>query len=51
VSTRHPSTLYDASLLPPSASTSMNRLVNRGCVNCHQAIHGSNHPGGVHFLR
>ncbi len=55
VSTRHPSTNYDATLLPPpqgaSTSTSMNRLIGRGCLNCHQAIHGSNHPGGVHFLR
>jgi DmsE family decaheme c-type cytochrome len=56
VSTRHPSTNYDASLLPQGAggtstSTSANRLVNRSCINCHQAIHGSNHPGGVHFLR
>jgi DmsE family decaheme c-type cytochrome len=51
VSTRHPSVNYDASLLPPSTSTSGNRLVNRSCINCHQAIHGSNHPGGLHFLR
>jgi DmsE family decaheme c-type cytochrome len=55
VSTRHPSTNYDRTLLPPpdgaSTATSMNRLVNRSCINCHQAIHGSNHPGGIHFLR
>ncbi len=51
ISTRHPSTFYDASILPPSRSTSMNRLVNRGCVNCHQNIHGSNHPSGNYFLR
>ncbi len=53
ISTRHPSTNYDASLLPQngSTSTSMNRLVNRGCVNCHQNIHGSNHPSGNYFLR
>lgn len=25
--------------------------VNRGCVNCHPRIHGSNHPSGVIFMR
>ena len=24
---------------------------NRGCTNCHSAIHGSNHPSGNFFLR
>ncbi len=24
---------------------------NRGCVNCHSNIHGSNHPSGPRFLR
>jgi DmsE family decaheme c-type cytochrome len=24
---------------------------SRSCVNCHAAIHGSNHPSGVVFLR
>jgi len=24
---------------------------NRGCTNCHSAIHGSNHPSGDKFLR
>ena len=50
VSTRHPSTIYDLSLIT-SRSSSENRLVNRGCVNCHQNIHGSNHPSGNFFLR
>jgi hypothetical protein len=45
ISTRHPSTLYDA---PDLAS---NRLFNRSCVNCHSQIHGSNHPSGKFFLR
>ena len=30
---------------PPS------QLAFRSCVNCHNAIHGSNHPGGNRFLR
>jgi DmsE family decaheme c-type cytochrome len=27
------------------------RLMNRGCVNCHAQIHGSNHPAGARFHR
>lgn len=27
------------------------RLMNRGCVNCHAQIHGSNHPSGARFHR
>ena len=27
------------------------QLAFRGCVNCHYAIHGSNHPAGNRFLR
>jgi DmsE family decaheme c-type cytochrome len=50
VSTRHPSTIYDYSYIA-TKSGSENRLVNRGCVNCHQNIHGSNHPSGNFFLR
>lgn len=23
----------------------------RGCVNCHNAVHGSNHPGGIYLIR
>jgi DmsE family decaheme c-type cytochrome len=26
-------------------------LINRGCLNCHPMIHGSNHPSGVLFHR
>lgn len=42
---RHPSTIYDGTQL---ANT---RLYNRGCVNCHSNIHGSNHPSGHTFTR
>jgi len=48
VSTRHPSTVYD---LNTFRTTSGNRLFGRGCVECHQNIHGSNHPSGTFFLR
>jgi DmsE family decaheme c-type cytochrome len=27
------------------------RLLNRGCVNCHVQVHGSNHPSGARFHR
>jgi len=45
ISTRHPSTLYDATQLTKP------QLENRGCVNCHIQIHGSMHPVGQFFLR
>jgi len=47
IGTRHPSTIYDANAL---ASRS-NRLIGRGCVNCHAQIHGSNSPAGNTLLR
>jgi DmsE family decaheme c-type cytochrome len=47
IGTRHPSTIYDGVQL---ASRS-NRLIGRGCVNCHAQIHGSNTPTGNTFLR
>ena len=28
-----------------------NRIIGRGCVNCHQQIHGSNHPSGQTLTR
>jgi DmsE family decaheme c-type cytochrome len=46
IGTRHPSTIYD-----DAVKTTSNRLFARGCVNCHQNIHGSNHPSGNVFLR
>jgi DmsE family decaheme c-type cytochrome len=47
IGTRHPSTIYDLAAVRAKS----NRIVNRGCVNCHQNIHGSNHPSGQSFLR
>jgi DmsE family decaheme c-type cytochrome len=47
IGTRHPSTIYDGTAL----AARNNRLVERACVNCHQQIHGSNHPSGMTFLR
>jgi len=46
VHTRHPATAYDNNQL-----TTNTRLYNRGCLNCHSQIHGSNHPSGHVFQR
>ena len=66
---RHPGTVYGAAggwtCLPGDTSTACNnkggqpnanvntRLIARGCVNCHNAVHGSNAPGarGKFFTR
>jgi len=47
IGTRHPSTIYDGTSLDQRS----NRLITRGCINCHQQIHGSNHPSGNAFAR
>jgi len=47
IGTRHPSTIYDGVQLAAKS----NRLIGRGCVNCHAQIHGSNSPAGNAFLR
>ena len=46
--TRHPGTLYDGTRVVGGMGES-NRLINRGCVNCHNAIHGSNHPSSPYL--
>ena len=46
--TRHPGTLYDARVLPGEPTTS-NRAIDRACLNCHGAIHGSNHPSSPYL--
>jgi len=46
IHTRHPSTIYDNKVINTNT-----RVFNRGCVNCHQNLHGSNHPSGHSFLR
>jgi DmsE family decaheme c-type cytochrome len=45
--TRHPGTLYDQTQL----NSDSNRLLGRSCTNCHQTVHGSNHPSGRTYLR
>jgi DmsE family decaheme c-type cytochrome len=51
---QHRSTVYSNVL--PSTGNGIpagynNRVVNRGCANCHARIHGSNHPSGNYFTR
>jgi DmsE family decaheme c-type cytochrome len=47
IGTRHPSTIYDNL----SLQNNSNRIIGRSCVNCHQQIHGSNHPSGQSLTR
>jgi DmsE family decaheme c-type cytochrome len=49
VTSRHPPTPYD--LYQLQNTTGSNRIAGRGCVNCHQNIHGSNSPSGEAFIR
>jgi DmsE family decaheme c-type cytochrome len=59
---RHPGTIYGAAGafenpntgLPTTPNTQVNtRLIARSCLNCHNAIHGSNAPGrrGLYLIR
>ena len=45
IGTRHPSTIYDGAALAKV------QLFGRGCVQCHENIHGSNSPSGNDFHR
>jgi hypothetical protein len=50
----HPGNIYSGAQLPGTPIGSNNPPVQvafRGCVNCHQQVHGSNHPAGRSFLR
>lgn len=42
IASRHPSQPY---------GQGDRKVFSRSCVNCHFAIHGSNHPSGVYFTR
>jgi DmsE family decaheme c-type cytochrome len=47
---KHPTQPYaDAS--PGAEFFPGSRMFDRGCLNCHSQIHGSNHPAGMRFLR
>jgi DmsE family decaheme c-type cytochrome len=49
--TRHPGTLYDGFRAPTldDPARGSNRVFNRACLDCHAAIHGSNHPSSPYL--
>jgi len=47
IGTNHPSTIYDNAQVKAGSV----RIVGRGCVSCHENIHGSNSPSGKAFHR
>lgn len=51
---QHRSTAY-ANVMPSTGNGTPagynNRVLNRGCANCHSRVHGSNHPSGNYFTR
>ena len=48
--TRHPTQPYSDASSSPEFFPNV-RMFDRGCLNCHSQIHGSNHPAGMRFLR
>jgi DmsE family decaheme c-type cytochrome len=48
--TRHPTQPYSDASAAPEFFPNV-RMFDRGCMNCHSQIHGSNHPAGMRFLR
>ncbi len=51
LNTRHPGSLYDGSNAGTSISGASNRAVEHACKNCHQNVHGGNHPSGPYLGR
>ena len=51
----HESSLHNSQPLSgasiPGGSAPSRLMVLRGCLNCHNQIHGSNHPSGIRFAR
>jgi DmsE family decaheme c-type cytochrome len=48
----HPSTLHSGTGLPGVAAPSGSAfLLGQNCMNCHPAVHGSNHPSGARLTR
>jgi DmsE family decaheme c-type cytochrome len=49
--TRHPGTFYDGFRAPTleDPARGSNRLFNRACLDCHAAVHGSNHPSSPYL--
>ena len=49
--TRHPGTLYHGANSVAGGTTGSNRAVEHGCKNCHNQVHGTNHPGSPYLGR
>jgi DmsE family decaheme c-type cytochrome len=49
IESRHPTSPYPFPVDSLGNKTQAKQLINRACVNCHQKIHGSNHPSGFAF--
>jgi DmsE family decaheme c-type cytochrome len=47
---RHPTQPYSDASPGPEFFPNV-RMFDRGCMNCHSQVHGSNHPAGMRFLR
>lgn len=45
----HPSTVRSGTGLPPGGADA--NLLGQSCMNCHTAVHGSNHPSSPGFTR
>jgi DmsE family decaheme c-type cytochrome len=45
----HPSLSYTDGSLPGGNPSAM--VLERGCLNCHTQVHGSNHPSGFNLMR
>jgi DmsE family decaheme c-type cytochrome len=46
----HPSSVYSGTGLPANGRADQ-RILGKQCLNCHQQIHGSNHPSGARLTR
>ena len=52
MASQHPSTVYSGTGLPGTTTPSgAQQLLGKSCLNCHQQVHGSNHPSGVRKTR
>lgn len=48
----HPSTAYSGTGLPTdSIPSGAQQMLGKNCLNCHSAVHGSNHPAGARKTR
>jgi len=45
----HPSSVYSGDDVPPLGAAQ--QVVGKDCLNCHNQVHGSNHPSGIRLTR